>query len=92
MDYLGRELPLTADEHRRLEERMASGDEFTLDELAAAGLDRLGAADRTIHNWRRKGWIEFRREGRSTLWSLTEKGLVETVHLRLEEEAAQHAA
>lgn len=56
-----------------IERRILSGWPFTYARLSAlVGDERL--ADRVIQKWRRDGLIEYRREGRATIWSLTDAG------------------
>ena len=58
-----------------IECRMSSGEPFTYGELCRIQPRPFGedgrTADKTIQKWRRKGWIAFTREGRSTVWRLT---------------------
>lgn len=59
-------------------ERMSNGSPFTFYELwSGISSDQDVAyrpADRLIQKWRKLGYISFVREGRKTIWSLTEKG------------------
>lgn len=66
---------------RRIEDRMMSGDPFTLSDLnagltdSAFGADRLERlADHTVQKWRKDGLIVSHREGRRILWQLTDAG------------------
>ena len=66
-----------------IEKRMAEGVPFTYAELCGIarrhgsdeGDSRL--CDKTIQRWRRKGWIWHWRDGKVTLWALTEEGRAE---------------
>ena len=59
-----------------IERRMSNGKPFTYGELCRLGPRPVGeggrTADKIIQKWRRKGWIVFTREGRNTVWRLTE--------------------
>lgn len=63
------------DVQHEIEKRMKSGKPFTFASLHT-NLPEVGyrMADRTIQKWRRKGWISFARNGRDTIWSLTDAG------------------
>lgn len=63
--------------------RMVGADPFTYAELCTIaaghgsheGSSRL--CDKTLQRWRRKGWIWNWRDGKSTLWALTDAGRAE---------------
>lgn len=67
-------------ENRRLiEARMASGASFRFGDLwrdkrLDPKADPFREADKAIQRWRKRGWIEFQRDGRDTIWTLTEAG------------------
>ncbi|MFG1371538.1 hypothetical protein V5F32_05115 [Xanthobacter oligotrophicus] len=66
-----------------IEARMFDGTPFTYSGLSAvsevSGGDeaRDRVADRTIQKWRRRGWIQMKREGREVIWRLTFEGEAE---------------
>lgn len=66
-----------------IKKRMITGEAFTYAGLCGISTAQGGDegkdrnADRAIQRWRKKGWIEFTREGRLVVWKLTEKGAAE---------------
>jgi hypothetical protein len=61
--------------------RMLSGEPWTYGELGSVAIRAGGIerdADRYMQKWRRKGWASFWRDGRRTVWSVTDLG--RTVH------------
>lgn len=69
---------MTRDDYKReIEERMADGRPFTYGDLYLhywPDIDVSRIADQCIQRWRRKGWISFKREGGTPVWSLTDAG------------------
>lgn len=67
-------LPLTRGEFDALDRRMSDGSPFTYGELCtlvrASHDDR--AVDHRIQLWRKRGWIAYQRQGRDTVWRLTD--------------------
>ena len=67
-----------AERRAKMEARMKSGEPFTFAQIHWTCGDTKSPAyreaDRLIQRWRRAGWIEFKREGRQTIWSLTKRG------------------
>lgn len=63
-----------------IEQRMIAAEPFSYSELCGIarrfgnheGDSRL--CDKTIQRWRRKGWIWHWRDGKATLWALTDEG------------------
>lgn len=64
----------------KIEARMASGEEFTFQQLWLSfetGNDQENVyrlVDRTIQKWRKAGLISFVRQGNRVIWSLTDEG------------------
>lgn len=66
---------MSVDETNRILARMSSGEPFRFADLwREEPKESYRLADRLIQQWRKRGWIEMRREGRDVWWSLTEAG------------------
>lgn len=81
MSIVGMSMSLRAAEREpviaEIERRIFSGESFTFHDLHS-GLDSAyREADRLIQKHRKKGFISFERQGRDSVWSLTEAGKAE---------------
>ena len=83
---------------RALRQRMMSGEPWTAGTLSAVAERMDGTfrdADRYLQMWRRKGWAEFRRDGRNVIWTVTDAGRTYNTPLstgKAEEEVAAGSA